>query len=95
MTGDQHHEQRSQRGYRRKGSKEVVKTRLATMDAAEAKRKPVGCDDMDASETVGAKRDREMDSETTAQSLRKECRVGNLHLAFTANKEGECPMAAS
>ena len=36
----------------------VVNPRLASMDAAEAKRKPVGGDDMDASETVSGDRER-------------------------------------
>ena len=68
LTWHQLHEQRPQGGYRRKESEELLKARLPTRDAAEAKRKPVGGGDMDTSETVGGKREqapmeRAMDSD--------------------------------
>ena len=55
ITWVQLHERCSQRGYRREETKEVSKTRLAPMDSAEAKRKPVGGEDMDASETANGR----------------------------------------
>ena len=48
LTWDQLHQQRSQRGFRRKESKEVVKTRLASTDAAEARHIPTGGWEQDA-----------------------------------------------
>ena len=62
------------------------------MDAADANRKPVGGDDMDTLETACGKRerapvDRAMDPQTRTQSLGKKCRVGDLHLAFVAEKK--------
>ena len=69
-----------------------METRLASMDAAAARRIPVGGDDKDSSETINGKRERarvegEMESDTSTQSLGKRCRVGDLHVASVSDKD--------
>ena len=73
LTWGRHHEQCSQRGYRRGESKEALKTRLASMDAAEAGRKPKGSVEQGAPIHVDGKRGRApgvgvRDSDIPAQS---------------------------
>ena len=55
---DESHEQCPQGGYRQKGSREALQTRLASMDAAEANPIPVGGGDVDTSGTVRGGRKR-------------------------------------
>ena len=73
LTWDQLHGQCTHRGYPRKGAKDVLATRLASVYAAEGKSIPMRGDDNDASGTVSGKRERAsaegmMDSDIPTQS---------------------------
>ena len=87
LAWDQRHEQCSQGGDNREESKEVLKTRLAPMDAAEAKRIPVGGIDTNAAETINGKRKRAPAQGAPTQAFGKTSRVGGLHLVFVAVTE--------
>ena len=87
LTRDQRHERRSQMGYHRKASKEVSETRLASMGVAKAKRMPVKGGDTDTAETIHGTREWAPVEGFLIPSRGKECRVGDLHLAFVAGKE--------
>ena len=68
-------------------------TRSAATGAVEARRIPVGGDDMDTSETICGKRERApaervMDMDIPTHSLGRKCRLGDLHLALGADKDG-------
>ena len=69
-----------------------MRPRLASMDTAAAKRKPVGGGDMDTSETINGMRERAsvegvIDSEIPTQLLGKRYRAGDTPLACVADKE--------
>ena len=79
-------------GYPRKELKEVVKTRLASMDAAEAKRIPGGGGDMDTSGSVNGRRELApvggvIDSDFHTQLLGWKCCVRDFQLAWPARAE--------
>ena len=66
---------------------------MASTDAAQANRIPVGGDDIDTSETVSGGRKRAsvegvMDPDTPTQLFGEKCRAGDLHLAFVADQDG-------
>ena len=67
-------------------------TRLASMDSAVARRILVGGGDMDTSKTLWetqlAAAEGATDSDIPTESLGKKCRIGELHVAFVADKEG-------
>ena len=69
----------------------MLKTRLFLLGAAGRGRKVPPGDAMDNSETVIGKRERAaaggaLDSDIPNQTQGKRCRVGDLHLAFVADK---------
>ena len=72
LPWSQLHEQCSGRGYHQRELTDVLKTRLASMGAADAKRLPVADDDTDTSETINSTRERahvegQMDSDIPTQ----------------------------
>ena len=92
MTYDQIDEQCRRRGYSRKDTKEVLKTRLAPMDAEQQKCSVSGDSTMDTSVTVTGKRSRVSDAvaENSGKFVGDQDewrRVGGLHLAFVADRE--------
>ena len=95
LTGDQLHEQCSQRGYRRKGPKDVSKTSLASMDAAEAKRVPLARDDTVTSENVNGERERAPAEGTMGPDRPPNRGRSSRGLCCgRGSSEGACPIAA-
>ena len=95
LTSDRLHELCSQRGYCRKDSKDVSRTRPAATDAADAAvatRGSLGGNDVDTSDTLAGERERAplegvTDSDIPTQFLGAECRAGDILSAFVADKE--------
>ena len=101
LTSGQLHEQCSHRGCHRKESKNVSKTRLAAMGAAEAKRIPAGGNDMDLrkyrEETRGGARGVGDGLGNSHSIVGQEMPSGRSSLGFYCKKgssEGTCPTGA-
>ena len=91
LTWHRPHGRFTQGGYSRKDAKDVSETRLALIDAAEAKRIPLGGDGLDTPGTIAGRRERAsagevMEADTPAESLGEKCRAGDPHLASVAEK---------